>query len=50
MPRKGKRKSSFGRPSASDGAKSNAKYRNSQDDEFCKNDAKRKRITRYIKN
>ena len=47
MPKKVKRKSSFGRPSASDGAKRKAKYSQEKDD-FNENAAKGMRIIRYI--
>ena len=45
MPKKVKRKSSFGRPSASDGAKRKAKYSQEKDD-FNENAAKGMRIIR----
>ena len=47
MPKKVKRKSSFGRPSASDGAKRKAKYSQEKDD-FNENAAKGMRIIRYM--
>ena len=47
MPKKVKRKSSFGRPSASDGAKRKAKYSQEKDD-FNENAAKGMRIIRYV--
>ena len=49
MPKKGRRKSSFGRSSVSEGAKKNAKYYASHDvDEINNKSAKRMRINRFV--
>ena len=47
MPRKGKRKSSFGRTSKSDGAKRFAKHSQEKDD-YNENKAKQMRIKRWV--
>ena len=49
MPKKGRRKSSFGRSSVSEGAKKNAKYYASHNvDDINTKSAKRMRINRFV--